>query len=926
MLLSINENIHDKPLKPGGYWFANGFLPKDLTQTELAEQVKKGYAFSAQFVEGRRSSESFLASGFIAADVDSGLTLEQAQSNQFIGDNAAFLYTTSSHKPKAHRFRVVFELLTPIKDESRYRYALQGLIARLGSDRSCKDGSRLFYGNSKSKITSVGKVLSDDELETLVQQGRILSDRSSAINRNRSEFGIDECPPLVLDHSFPRTLLVTHRSGHVMALASVPPDDRGIFCPFHLDKHQSAYVVVSKNGDRGIACHKCGLTRWPSDAPGIVFNWHKQIIESSEICKKQSAGPWESRLHESGMTVQVTSSRYLPALKITEGVTYIRSPKGTGKTEALAKEVDRLVKLKKRILLVGHRRSLLGNLAQRLRLPNYEHEPNRYQWREQGSLAVSVDSLANFVNTEQDRFDVLLIDESEQVTAHFKSETLADRRALAYMTLEFYLRNTPHIVCSDADAGEMTAGLLTIAKNKLYPDRLVVNQYKVDDAAPKLQIFDSEASLLSELENDLATGKKCFVATNSKSRADAIHASTSPTVGARRTLLITSGTTRSSEVARFLKSPKTETLKYDLVIYSPSLSTGVDISFDGDVVVDSVFGFYHANITTHFEIDQQLSRVRDPGSVKVWISAARYRYQTDPFILEEEMKAGRDLASRLVGIDEDGKHIYRDDNLLSLIAWITAVQRSSMSDLKSNFIELRKENGFRVEEVTSRPAGAGISLAGSADLSSKVSGILGAKKIARGTYEEFKRHSGKGFSERHEAQVLRYEMERFYRIPLDEELIKRYLKGKFLGQVSEYRNLMATVDELKSEDIAEMSSPELSSLDWKKKVARKRLLSKLLSAAGVFEEHSGFISGKLVSKRDLKAFISVALRSQAELEQVFGSKLRGDLAQAPMLQLSDLLKLVGLSISKARTVRTGRVKTVLYELNVESHLLMQRLA
>lgn len=925
MLLSINENIHNKPLKPGGRWFANGFLPKDITQVELANQIMKGNAFSAQFAGGRRSSKSFSASGFIAADVDSGLTLEQAQSNTFITENAAFLYTTSSHKPKAHRFRVVFELQTPITDERRYRSALLGLIARLGSDESCKDGARLFYGNSRCKIIKFGKTLSDRETDTLVQQGRVIADRSASIARGRSELSVDDSPSLVFDNSFSPSLTVTHRSGKVMDISVVPTDDRGIFCPFHLDNHPSAYIVVSKNGDRGIACHVCGSTRWPAEAPGIEFNWHKEIIESSEVSESQSGGPWQSRRHKSGMTVDVANSRYLPPLQLTEGVTYIRSPKGTGKTEALSREVKRLLGQGKRILLVGHRRSLLGNLAQRLGLPNYENEPNRYQWREQGSLAVSVDSLANFVDTEKDRFDLLLIDESEQVTAHFKSETLSDRRTLAYMTLEFYLKSTPYIVCSDADAGEMTAGLLTIAKNMVYPDRLILNQYKVDSKAPRLEMFNSEAALLSELKSDLIGRRKCFVATNSKSKADGIYASMPALVGAGRALLITSGTTKSGEAKKFLNSPNIKTSKYDLVVYSPSLSTGVDINFDGKIVVDSVFGFFQANITTHFEIDQQLSRVRDPGSIKVWISAARYRYQTDPLVLAEEMKMGRDLASRLVGIDESGKRIYRDDSLLSLIAWITAVQRSSMSDLRSNFINLRKENGFQVEEIVSEPAVPAESPGARPDMSRTVAGVLSAKKITKGTYEDYLRHSKKGLSKLHEAQVLRYEMDNFYRIPLNEDLILRYLTGRFRRQVSEYRNLMAKDEQLRDEDAGEMLSPDLSSLDWKKKVARKRLLSSLFTIAGIFDESTGFISGKRICKHDLKPFIDAAQRSQTELAQMLDCKTRADIATAPMLQLRELLKLVGLSMSKANSTRTGNMKTVWYELDMESSLLMQKL-
>jgi hypothetical protein len=44
--------------------------------------------------------------------------------------------------------------------------------------------------------------------------------------------------------------------------------------------------------------------------------------------------------------------------------------------------------------------------------------------------------------------------------------------------------------------------------------------------------------------------------------------------------------------------------------------TGIDITFpDGACFVDRVFGFFFSFINTHTDIDQQLSRVRNPGAV-----------------------------------------------------------------------------------------------------------------------------------------------------------------------------------------------------------------------------------------------------------------------------------------------------------------------
>ena len=82
-----------------------------------------------------------------------------------------------------------------------------------------------------------------------------------------------------------------------------------------------------------------------------------------------------------------------------------------------------------------------------------------------------------------------------------------------------------------------------------------------------------------------------------------------PSIGSgRRVLLITSSTVSSEEVQGFISDPATRIRDYDVVLTSPSLGTGVDISLaDNSKLVDVVFGFFEPH-TNYFEIDQQLAR------------------------------------------------------------------------------------------------------------------------------------------------------------------------------------------------------------------------------------------------------------------------------------------------------------------------------
>ena len=71
---------------------------------------------------------------------------------------------------------------------------------------------------------------------------------------------------------------------------------------------------------------------------------------------------------------------------------------------------------------------------------------------------------------------------------------------------------------------------------------------------------------------------------------------------------------------QFTASPKTEALNYDLILTSPALGSGIDITFPNEArEIDIVYGFLDRGSNDHLDFDQQLGRVRHPGAIKVWV-------------------------------------------------------------------------------------------------------------------------------------------------------------------------------------------------------------------------------------------------------------------------------------------------------------------
>src|SRR5271169_1770745 len=139
MKIAINPHIIDKASRTVLSEHTGTFQNVDLTAAELAQDIKNGYAFCAQHKNKWRQQSNFTESGFLAVDIDHGLTVQDALDDDYVQTYASIVYTTPSHTDEFHRFRIVFELDKPITDTGRMRDALTGLIMRLGGDASCKD-------------------------------------------------------------------------------------------------------------------------------------------------------------------------------------------------------------------------------------------------------------------------------------------------------------------------------------------------------------------------------------------------------------------------------------------------------------------------------------------------------------------------------------------------------------------------------------------------------------------------------------------------------------------------------------------------------------------------------------------------------------------------------------------------------------------
>jgi predicted P-loop ATPase len=156
-----------------------------LTLDDLKEHVSGGGAFVAAAMSSHhRTSAAFVHADLAVVDIDSGLTLEEF-ANHPLAAQAAWVYTSASHAPDKHRFRVIFRLPERVHNPDLYKTIVTILGRALGGDRSCTDCCRLFYGFDgcehplwQPEVTLPHSIL--DEAEAVAEKQRRLYDRETA--------------------------------------------------------------------------------------------------------------------------------------------------------------------------------------------------------------------------------------------------------------------------------------------------------------------------------------------------------------------------------------------------------------------------------------------------------------------------------------------------------------------------------------------------------------------------------------------------------------------------------------------------------------------------------------------------------------------------------------------------------------------------
>jgi hypothetical protein len=534
------------------------------------------------------------------------------------------------------------------------------------------------------------------------------------------------------------------------------------------------------------------------------------------------------------------SQRFLPDdlhLKIPPyGITVIRSPKGTGKTELLKKLTAQVSENGESVMLLGHRIFLLKNLAGRT---NLDHYLDLEDGATTPSMAICMNSLTRIDPNVDEPYDTIVVDESEQVFQALISKTLRDDLSRVFNNLLWLFTNAKRIICLDADlTSDLTIQIIEYLRGyKSHDDIMGVdNTYRIGDGKTTL-LYENKMHLLADALDSVDRGEKVFITCNSRKFAttvDAIIKSMGKT-----SLLVTAHTNELPDVEAFIKDPTNECKQYDAVVASPTLSTGVSIGVENapeTTHFTKVYGFFSIRPGTFQDVDQALSRVRNCDDVSVWIQGndKQPRIQSDEEIFHKIVDIEKGSLKRLW--DEE-HHLTKGQRIwASIYAQINhMIQRWSVNK-DVQFTRLRRDLGFIVDTI---PADMDKSRAAAA-LHRNVKD--GGPNRAQAIYDAIdidpddeKKLASKRQRTRDEQLTLdKIRLQSYLGDDWSVETIERALQQELFRSLSRIKNLYALPDAvIRTDDIDDRIKNENTFTANRHRVMQRELITHLCTAAQI---------------------------------------------------------------------------------------------
>ncbi len=514
------------------------------------------------------------------------------------------------------------------------------------------------------------------------------------------------------------------------------------------------------------------------------------------------------------------SSKYPANLKVNErylsnavkhlpdsGLVILCSGMGTGKTASLVKRLKRCPE--ERFLNIGHRVNLLQNLSKRLKTEMYS-EISLGHLAKAKRLSITLDSLYK-IKTDYLRYDCVFIDEACQNLAHLlHSNTCKEHREEIFKVLEYFVSTAKLVVLADAHMDDLTVDFFREMRPEGEVPFIIHNEYQPGDREVYLYNGNDSSALVEKVMTAMMLNLKIMVVSDSKNFIKKIELMLTSGLGKNVELQEDEGkgtspqklhfwsihgdNSGSEENRAFIKNISSAVNDVDVLLTSPSLGTGVDITGDR---FEAIFGAFHAISQSATECGQQLHRFRKAVPIHLWIAPRPpFGYkETDAEKIKSKMLNSNQMTAFLTRIDinkETGIRGAEKDWVLDAYCQIEAKRRRSINNLRSDLQDLLTEMGYNLSVVnteTDSIASAQFKEASKKLDTARTLAIVNAQDLSESEYQALQTKDYLSPSEMVECEKFR--LKTFYGKSVTEDLVERDNGGRLYGRLLTFEAVAA---------------------------------------------------------------------------------------------------------------------------------------
>lgn len=503
-----------------------------------------------------------------------------------------------------------------------------------------------------------------------------------------------------------------------------------------------------------------------------------EILKDLNAMRLRTRDSLESFLAKLNNVPKVIDAPYLPTIDWKIGTQeeqqcyFIKSPLGSGKTTQLKSLIERAKREGLRVFYASPRMILSKNMAKELGLTDYKSVKIP---RESDYLSLVINSIGLL---QGDKRHIVIVDESEQVFSQITADIIKNKKDVIG-AFDSLIQNAQTVVCMDAHlSADITESFVMASINrceKAAKYTFIKNENK-RFTGRKMFTYSTREELLDKCV-ELSQTTNLFVATNSFNESEKIKNALLIKNPSLKIKVVNSDNSNEPDTIAFVENIETEAQKYNVLIASPSLTSGVSIN-DTAKHFGAVIGFFYSNIhtSTPLEAMQQIARVRYAQTCHIWYQYMCNELTSDKVELLHEKETLNTVGKEMGIIFDDG--VAQFTPYFQLYLNVKLTRNKLMRFAHFSFLHLAEKDGWVILDGTgNKEAGADL-LKAAKDifLREETYGVVNANPLSDKECATLKESAAMNKDDRF--AVERHEIETFYNEQINEELLEKDCDGK----------------------------------------------------------------------------------------------------------------------------------------------------